>query len=460
MKKSKASLKAVLLIVVFVVIATMNGCLFQENIELSTEIEKIIQERVDGGDSMGIVVGVLDENGSKFYNYGKMAKNSTQDVNENTIYEIGSITKVFTSLILSDMVEEGELSLDDPIDKFLPREVKIPMRNGKKITLKHLATHTSGLPRLPENFAPKDMSNPYVDYTVEDMYDFLSRYALTRDIGAQYEYSNLGVGLLGHILASKSNMTFEQLVVKRICNELVLRNTTISLTPQQQALLAKGHVGDIEVTNWDFLALEGAGALRSTASDMLTFLSAEIGLKESRLYSAMEKTQIAYTSGGITGLEIGLGWHIYKKFNSEIIWHNGGTGGYHSFIGFDKKNKNAVVVLSNSADDIDDIGLHILNQNFELKTLKKAVNVDPSIYDDYIGEYELAPNFILTISREGNKLFAQATGQDIFEIFPLSETRYFSKVVDAEISFMKDKGGKVNELILHQEGDHIAKRIK
>lgn len=429
--------------------------------KLSTEIEKVIQERVDGGYSMSIVVGILDENGYKFYNYGRMAKNSTQDVNENTIYEIGSITKVFTSLILSDMVEEEELSLDVPIDKFLPREVKFPMRNGKKITLKHLATHTSGLPSMPENFAPKDMSNPYVDYTVDDMYDFLSRYTLTRDIGAQYEYSNLGVGLLGHILASKSNMIFEQLVVKRICNELGLRNTTISLTPQQQALLAKGHVGDIEVTNWDFLAFAGAGALRSTASDMLTFLSAEIGLKESRLYSAMEKTQIADVSTGITGLEMGLGWHIHKKFDSEIIWHNGGTGGYHSFIGFDNKNKNAVVVLSNSADDIiDDIGLHILNKNFELKTLKKAVKVDTSIYHDYIGEYELAPNTILTISREGNKLFAQATGQVIIEIFSLSETRYFFKFVDAEISFIRDKEGKINELILHQEGDHTAKRIK
>ena len=429
--------------------------------KLSTEIEKVIQERVDGGYSMSIVVGVLDENGFKFYNYGRTAKNSTQDVNENTIYEIGSITKVITTLILADMVEEGELSLDDPIDKFLPRELKIPLRNGKKITLKHLATHTSGLPSMPENFAPKDLRIPYVDYTVGDMYDFLSHYTLTRDIGAQYEYSNLGIGLLGHILASKSNMIFEQLVVKRICNELGLINTTISLTPQQQALLAKGHVGDIEVTNWDFLASEGAGALRSTASDMLTFLSAEIGLKESRLYSAMEKTQIAYASGGITGLEMGLGWHIHKKFDSEIIWHNGGTGGYHSFIGFDKKNKKAVVVLSNSADDIiDDIGLHILNKNFELKILKKTVKVDRSIYDDYTGEYELAPNTVLTISREGNKLFAHATGQFIIEIFPLSETRYFFKVVNAEISFIRDKEGDVNELTLHQEGDHTAKRIK
>lgn len=465
MKKSKISSIAVLVIVLFGVIAMLIGCLAQEDIALSKEIEieRLIRERVDNGYSVSIVVGVLDKDSSKFYNYGKLAKGSTQDVNENTIYEIGSITKVFTSLILADMVEEGEISLDDPIDKFLPKEVKVPMRNGKKITLQHLATHTSGLPRMPENFAPEDWSNPYADYTVEDTYDFLSNYTLNRDIGAQYEYSNLGAGLLGHTLALKSGITYEQLVVNRICNELGLKNTTISLTPQQQVLLAKGHVGDTEVANWDWQALAGAGALRSTASDMLTFLSAEMGLKETKLYQAMEKTQFAFASTGTPGCEVGLGWHIVKKFNSEIICHSGETGGYFCFMGFDKKNKKAVVVLSSSTGDISDIGFYILNQNFELKTLKKAVAVDPSIYDDFIGEYEFAPNVTLTISREGDKLFARVTGQDKFEILPLSETRYFYKgeIVDAEISFTRDETGKVNELIWHeQEGDETAKRIK
>ncbi len=463
MKKSKISSIAVLVIVLFGVIAMLIGCLAQEDIALSKEIERLIRERVDNGYSVSIVVGVLDKDSSKFYNYGKLAKGSTQDVNENTIYEIGSITKVFTSLILADMVEEGEISLDDPIDKFLPKEVKVPTRDGKKITLQHLATHTSGLPRMPENFAPEDWSNPYADYTVEDTYDFLSNYTLDRDIGAQYEYSNLGAGLLGHTLALKSGITYEQLVVNRICNELGLKNTTISLTPQQQVLLAKGHFGDTEVANWDWQALAGAGALRSTASDMLTFLSAEMGLKETKLYPAMEKTQIAFAPTGTPGYEVGLGWHIVKKFNSEIICHSGETGGYFSFMGFDKKNKKAVVVLSNSKGDISDIGFYILNQNFKLKTLKKAVAVDPSIYDDFIGEYEFAPNVTLTISREGDKLFARVTGQDKFEILPLSETRYFYKgeIVDAEISFTRDETGKVNELIWHeQEGDETAKRIK
>jgi CubicO group peptidase (beta-lactamase class C family) len=239
---------------------------------------------------------------------------------------------------------------------------------------------------------------------------------------------------------------------------LGLEDTTISLTPEQQLRLAKGHLGDFEATNWDFDALAGAGALRSTASDMLTFLSFEMELKESKLYQAMKRTQHAYASTQVKEIEIGLGWHIYKNFGSEIIWHSGGTGGYHSFIGFDKNNKKAVVVLSSSTENIDDIGLHILNQNLPLKMLKKAIKVNPSTYDDYIGEYELSPDFKLTISREGNKLYVQATGQEKFEIFPLSENRFFYKVIDAEIFFIKNKKGKVNTLILYQ--GQPAKKIK
>jgi CubicO group peptidase (beta-lactamase class C family) len=457
MKKLKISRKAtslvlfILLIVLLVALVTTSECVVQEEGGLSPEIEKVIQERVDNGYSASIVVGLLEENGSQFYGYGKLDELGTQVVNENTLYEIGSITKVFTSLLLADMVEKGELSLDDPIDKFLPPEAKVPMCNGQKITLEHLATHTSGLPRMPENFAPQNMGNPYVDYTVEEMYKFLSNYTLTRDIGSQYEYSNFGFGLLGYILELKSGMSFEELVKSRIGEELGLKDTTISLTPEQQARLAKGHVGDREVPNWDFAALAGAGALRSTASDLLTFLAAEMGLKESKLYPAMEKTQRALTSSGTPGLEIGLGWHIYKKFDSEILWHNGQTGGYSSFIGLDKNHKKAVVVLSNSTDNLDDLGLNILNQNFKLKELKKAVKADPSLYDDYLGEYVLVvPNLLLTISREEDKLFAQVSGQDKFEIFPLSETRFFYKITDAEISFIRDETGKVNELILYQ----------
>ena len=133
------------------------------------------------------------------------------------------MTKVFTSLLLMDMTRHGEIALTDPVSKYLPASVKVPERNNRKITLADLSTQSSGLPRMPTNFAPKDQMNPYADYSVQQMYDFLSGYQLTRDIGSQYEYSNLGVGLLGHVLSLRAGTSYEALVRSRICDPLVCR---------------------------------------------------------------------------------------------------------------------------------------------------------------------------------------------------------------------------------------------
>src|SRR5260370_20331102 len=170
-----------------------------------TEIKLILGERIDTAKkSVGIVVGLVDENGSGIMSWGRKARENKETVDGDTVFEIGSVSKAFTGTLLADMVERGEVKLDDPISRYLPKTVKVPARNGREITLADLATQSSGLPRMPGNFSPKDPNNPYADYSVEQMYDFLSGYTLTRDIGEKYEYSNLGVGLLVHILALKA----------------------------------------------------------------------------------------------------------------------------------------------------------------------------------------------------------------------------------------------------------------
>src|SRR6266446_9798292 len=206
------------------------------------EIKKILQDRIDvAKKSVGIVVGLVDEKGTRVISYGKPNKTSDQTVNGDSVFEIGSVSKVFTATLLADMVERGEVSLSDPISKYLPKTVKTPTRNGKEITLLDLSTQTSGLPRLPGNFTPKDVQNPYADYSVEQLYAFLSSYTLTRDIGSKYEYSNLGVGLLGHILALRAGTDYEALVRTRICQPLKMDSTRVKLTPEMQAHLAAGH---------------------------------------------------------------------------------------------------------------------------------------------------------------------------------------------------------------------------
>lgn len=465
--KRMTNLAGIILLLVSVI--SFLSCVTVAQTEISDgEVRGILQDQVDRAKkSVGIVVGLVDDKGTRIICYGKPSRESAQIVDGDSVFEIGSVTKVFTAILLADMVERGEVSLNDPISKYLPKSVKTPTRDGKEITLRDLSSQISGLPRMPSNFAPKDNQNPYADYSVEQMYAFLSGYTLTRDIGVKYEYSNYGVGLLGHILALRAGTDYETLVRTRITQPLRMDNTRIKLTPDMQARLAHGHGPTLKpVTNWDLPTFAGAGALRSTANDMLKFIAANLGLNQSSLSAAMQKTHQSQHDTDIPDLEIGLGWHILKKFDTEIVWHNGGTGGYHSFIGFDKKKRKGVVVLSNSTNDIDDIGRHVLESQYTLAKVeppkvRKAIKLDPKIFDAYVGEYQLAPNFILTFSREGDKFFTQATGQGKIEIFAETETDFFLEVVDAQVTFVKDDKGQVTQVTLRQNGaNQPAKKIK
>ena len=332
------------------------------------QIRQLIKEQAEQKNIPSIVVGIIDENGKRVICYGKPNKDQDIQADGNTLYEIGSITKVFTSLVLEDMAEHDELDVNDPISKYLPPNVKTPAKDGKEITLLDLSSQISGLPRMPNNFAPKDFSNPFADYTPEKLYAFLSSYKMTRVIGEKYEYSNVGVGLLGHILTLIENTDYETIVLKHICEPLNMKSTVVNITTELKTRLATGYnQAGSPVKNWDFSALAGAGALKSSVNDMLIFLEANMGLVKTKLLPAMKKIQQPRHDTGVPDLEIAMGWHIWNKFNKQIIWHNGGTYGYRTFIGFDKENKKGVVVLSNSAAGVDDIGLHLLESKFEIK---------------------------------------------------------------------------------------------
>jgi D-alanyl-D-alanine-carboxypeptidase/D-alanyl-D-alanine-endopeptidase len=430
------------------------------------EILQILKEAIDNRRTMGIVVGIVDAEGIKIFSNGKTARDG-RNVDGDSVFEIGSVTKTFTATLLADMVKRGLVGLDDPASKYLPDTVKVPSRGGREITLLDLATQRSGLPRMPTNFKPADPGNPYADYTVEKMYEFLSSYQLPRDIGAKYEYSNLGMGLLGHILALKAGRSYEALLAERIFRPLEMNSTAIVLTPDMSSRLAAGHsAGLTPEKNWDLGALAGAGAIRSTVNDMIKYVGAYMELKPSPLSAAMEMAQQDRNDATGPNLRIGLAWHLLKRPDSVIVWHNGGTGGYHSFVGFDRKRGVGVVVLSNSTNDIDDIGFHLVDPQmplakFEARKERKEIAVDPGVFDAYVGEYRLAPNFVLAITKEGQQLFLQATGQPRLRLHPEAETEFFILEADAQVSFVKDSAGKVGQLILHQGGrDQKAERIK
>ncbi len=446
---------ALVLLIAYAVVSSAQGQTMTD-----TDIRKILSDRIDKDhQSLGIVVGVIDATGRRVVSYGTFDRDGKRTIDGDTVFEIGSITKVFTALLLADMAERGEVALTDPVSKYLPKDVKMPERNGHVIRLEDLATHTSGLPRLPSNMKPKDFMNPYADYTPELLYQFLSSYELPRDPGSKWEYSNLATGLLGHVLSLRAGMDFEALVRTRITTPLGMKSTAITLSPELKARLTPGHNGELAVVkNWDFQALAGAGALRSTADDLLIFLAANMGETKSPLAPAMAEMLKVRVPTGMEGFENALGWHISTQHGKEIVQKDGGTFGYSSFIGFDAKAHAGVVVLSNSFTmiGVNDIGLHLLDPESPLHNFQKRqeITLDPKTFDSYVGVYEFGPKIVLTVTRQDSHFYAQLTGQPRLEIYPEGQRDFFLKVVDAQLTFEPDA------VVLHQNGrDQRAKRI-
>lgn len=560
-------------------VACISFSFAQQSAAISEEVKANVQQRVDAGVSAGIVVGVVDESGTHFYSYGVKSRETKEKVDEYSIFEIGSVSKTFSGIILADMTLKGEMALEDPIQKYLPEGVKAPSRNGETVKLVQIANHTSSLPRMPSNFNPADPANPYADYTEDLLYEFLNGVELTRDIGSKYEYSNYAMGLLGFTIAkTKNKENFEDLLIEVITSPLGMDNTRVRLTPSMEEQLAMGHSGYEEVSNWDLAPpVAGAGGIRSNAVDMLKYIKANMGMTKTDLYPAMQLSHKKTTAEDIE-TEVGLGWHLRSEGDLENVAHGGATGGYRSFAGFLKGGKIGVVVLSNSNADVQDIGAHILNPKNELKDIKpsvgfamrdviakdgieagiqayhdmknnhkedyyfsnrelndlgyyymqredleksaavlklnveeypedsnpydsygevlmkmaianykksvelnpgnqngiqmlkkmgvnsdglvKEVTVSTDVLENYVGKYELAPGFIMTITRKGKELFAQATGQPQFQIFPKSNTEFYLKVVEAAVTFNLSDKGEVESLTLHQNGrDMPGKRL-
>jgi D-alanyl-D-alanine-carboxypeptidase/D-alanyl-D-alanine-endopeptidase len=422
------------------------------------DVLAIIRQRVEEKRSAGIVVGLLEADGrTRVVSYGDPGPGRPA-LDASSVFEIGSISKVFTSTLLALMVQDGTVKLDDPVQKYLPAGVKLPTRNGKAITLASLSEQNSGLPRMPANFRPADPTNPFADYTTQQMYDFLSSYTLTRDPGETFEYSNLGVGLLGSVLASIAGKSYEELVRERILVPLGMTHTAITHTLWMQSHLALGHdaAGTI-VPNWDFQALAGAGAIRSTADDMLKFAAANLNPDRGPVPRAMASAQKARALAG--GDSIGLNWITSRRGGGNpIVWHNGGTYGYRTFLGLQPSTHRAVVILTNSGGaGADDIGMHLLNPALPLAPkpapMKQRVVIDvgADVLAGYVGTYQLAPTMAIVVTLKDGALYAAPTGEPGFRLWPESEREFFLKEVDAQVSFVRE-GGAVTALVLHQGG--------
>jgi CubicO group peptidase (beta-lactamase class C family) len=322
---------------------------------------RLIRERVESGRNPGIVVGLLDEGGTRVVAYGSSGVKGLP-LDGRTIFEIGSITKTFTTSLLADMVARGEVRLDEPVEELLPDSVRVPSYRGRRITLLDLATHTSGLPRNPDNLHPSDPEDPWADYTVSDLYQFLGSYELTRAPGAEVEYSNVGLGLLGYALTLRGGKSYEALLRERILDPLGMNATRVTLSPARARRLARGYdESGKAVEHWHIPALPGMGALRSDVDDLFRYLAAHHGLSGGDLIPVLASTHKTYASLDDTAA-VALGWLVDRSGPARPFWwHDGETGGFHSFAAFEPAGRRAVVILSNGANSIDDVGFRILS---------------------------------------------------------------------------------------------------
>ena len=287
--------------------------------------------------SGGVVIGVVQHGTRRIFVYGP--------VKEDSIFEIGSISKTFTALMLAQMVAQHKVKLDDPVRELLPPGT-VAKPEGAEITLLDLATQHSGLPRMPDNFSPADPQDPYVDYHPANLYAFLAKKGVSKPADTEFNYSNLGLGLLGQALANRAGVTYPELLKVLVTGPLGLSDTVVKLSPEQEKRFAQGHSpGHQPAHAWNLDALAGAGAIRSTASDMLTYLEAQLHPAKVPLASALEMCH-QLRADALPGMKVGLAWLNVTKTGN--FWHNGGTGGYSSYALFSPSDDVGLVVLFNT----------------------------------------------------------------------------------------------------------------
>jgi CubicO group peptidase (beta-lactamase class C family) len=316
----------------------------------ATSIQSFLHDNFSSSNS-GMVIALLDEHGAKIFHAGKLDNGTDQEVDADTLFEIGSITKTFTALLALDMAKRGELNLDDPVAKYLPSSVKVPAQGGKQITLLNLAVQDSGLPFNATNFTGNDDKEHYDTYTAEMMYSFLSGYALMDPPGTRFQYSNLGMSLLGHVLQRVSHTNFESLVLDRICRPLQMDSTYVKPPPGLKWRMAVGHDDNGKrAPDFDLQVMAPAGALRSTANDLVKYLGAETGLTNSPLSPLMLQSQVIRHTDSPDFGKTAMPWVDQNVFNppgSDLLGHGGGTLASTAFIGFDRLQHRGVVVLTN-----------------------------------------------------------------------------------------------------------------
>jgi CubicO group peptidase (beta-lactamase class C family) len=400
---------------------------------------------------MGIVVGVLDEKGPRVVAYGDTGGSDRRALNGDTAFEIASVSKVFTALLLADMVRTGDLALTDPAAKYLPPS------NGLSVTLVDLATHTAGLPFMPDNLTAL-MESPAASYSNSDLYGFIASRSPSNDIGSKWEYSNLDYWLLQEVIAARTRADFGQVLQNRLLTPLGLRNTAATWSPELKARAAAGHdaalqpapdIASLPVFN----LMPAAGGMVSTANDLLKLLSMVMGYQDTKLAPSMAALLQTRRSAG--GHEQALGWWVIGTGEDAIVFHDGGSFGFSSSLAWQPQRRVGVVVLSNQTTAAGGIARHLLQPSVPLGQPKRArrteISLDSAILDRYVGRYDMQDEGVVVIGRQGTLLTIElpaSWGLPKLRLHAEKEREFFATELPLQATFEVDANGRVTAMLV------------
>ena len=391
------------------------------------DMQEWIDEQISSGAALAISAVVLKDGEADYFNGGVLEPGGTTAADEDTQYEIGSITKSFTNLLLAEMVKKGQVSFDTTISSILGDAVQLANPAIGDTTLLELATHTSGFPRLPADLAPTDPLDPYKGY---DDAALLQSLTITRDkqpLGDYYAYSNLGVGVLGYLLGRVHGEGYVEAVLEYVVRPLGLERSGFDRDAKSATAYRNGEV----VKDWSIDALAGAGSLRSTTGDLERLARIMLGEIDNPLaHDLDENLKIVHAADGFDVTRV---WHVGESSDGKIYWHNGGTGGFWSFFGFKPATDEALGIIVSGDPEVTAIGLRGLG--FESPQDRPGIN-DESIF----GQYELAGGVGLGVYEINGVLVTRLAGQPPLPLYPISDDWYALTLADASLRFVREDG--------------------
>ena len=425
------------------------------------EVKAVTEQRLLG-DRTGacFAVAVIDQTVSRAYVCAD-PKNLSR-ISQASAFEIGSITKTMTSALLADLILQGKASLEDPLSNYLPAGATVPSFEGKPILLKHIVTHTSGLPVTPDFGSTPNMENPYANIDESLLLKTLASTKLQRAPGSQFEYSNYAMMLLTSIIAKRADTDFETLLKTRLFTPTGMKNAYINHKPKD-VTTAQGHTPNNKTTPaWTFKTnAAGVGGVRATLDDMVSYVQAELGKTESSISPALKMTQQQVKTDANN--KMAMNWMLAPLDAHLVHLHEGGTGGFSAFTVFDLEKKRGVVILSDTAltsvGGLSSLGNHLLDSRLPLGKARKAKQPDAELLKAIVGEYDLTPGMKMTLSEKDGRLFTQATGQQKFEMGYDSAGDFYPLEFDATIRTQKKSDGSYALLFLQGGGALPLKKI-